>query len=128
MLEQLVEYFKSWFASANLRPSLLPVDANWFQVDPWAVMLIVILAAAFLAVAINWGIRAHRQEILAGSEELIGKTAEVKTDMNPKGIVLIQGELWTAVLEAGQAEPGDDVVITKVDHLKVSVANIPPKP
>ena len=43
--------------------------------------------------------------------------------MNPKGIVLIQGELWTAILEAGQAVPGDEVVITKVDHLKVWVTS-----
>ena len=128
MLEKLVEFFQSWFASANLRPSLFSINSSWFQVDPWLVILIAIATAAFLAVAINWGIRAHRREILAGREELIGKTAEVKTDMNPKGTILIQGELWTAILEAGQAEPGDEVVITKVDHLKVSVTNIPPKP
>jgi len=45
----------------------------------------------------------------------------VKTVLKPKGIVLIQGELWTAILEAGRAVPGDEVVITKVDHLTVSV-------
>jgi membrane-bound serine protease (ClpP class) len=90
-------------------------------VDLWLVILIAIAIAAFLAVAITWGIKAHRREILAGSEELIGKTAEVKTVMNPKGTVLIQGELWTAILDAGRAVPGDEVVITKVDHLRLSV-------
>jgi membrane-bound serine protease (ClpP class) len=90
-------------------------------VDLWLVVLIAIAIAAFLAVAITWGIRAHRREILAGREELLGKIAEVKTVMNPKGKVLIQGELWTAILEAGRAVPGDEVVITKVDHLRLSV-------
>jgi membrane-bound serine protease (ClpP class) len=89
--------------------------------DLWLVVLVAIAIVAFLAIAITWGIRAHRREILAGREELIGKTAEVKTVMNPKGTVLIQGELWTAILETGQAVPGDEVVITKVDHLRVSV-------
>ena len=121
MLEKLVEFFQSWFASTNLRSPLFQIDSRWFQVDPWLVVLIAIATAAFLAVAITWGIRAHRREILAGREELIGKTAEVKTVMNPKGTVLIQGELWTAILEAGRAVPGDEVVITKVDHLRVSV-------
>ncbi len=41
--------------------------------------------------------------------------------MNPQGMVLIQGELWTAISEEGQAEPGDEVAITKVNHLKVWV-------
>jgi membrane-bound serine protease (ClpP class) len=99
----------------------LQIDTSWFQVDLWLVILVAIAIAIFLAVAITWGIRAHRREILAGREELIGKTAEVKTVMNPKGTILIQGELWTAILEAGRAVPGDEVVITKVDHLRVSV-------
>ena len=99
----------------------MQIDLSWFQVDLWLVILIAIAIAAFLAVAITWGIKAHRREILAGREELIGKPAEVKTVMNPKGTVLIQGELWTAILDAGRAVPGDEVVITKVDHLKVSV-------
>jgi membrane-bound serine protease (ClpP class) len=99
----------------------MQINSSWFQVEPWLVALIAIAIAAFLAVAITWGIKAHRRVILAGREEMIGKTAEVKTVMNPKGTVLIQGELWTAILEAGQAVPGDEVVITKVDRLRVSV-------
>ena len=99
----------------------MQIDFSWFQVDLWLVVLIAIAIAAFLAVAITWGIRAHRREILAGREELIGKAAEVKTVMNPKGTVLIQGELWAAILDVGRAVPGDEVVITKIDHLRVSV-------
>ena len=121
MLEEFVEFFVSWFINPILRSPLFQIDSSWFQVNPWLVVLITIATAAFLAVAITWGIRAHRREILAGREELIGKTAEVKTVMNPKGIVLIRGELWTAILEAGRVVPGDEVVITQVDHLRVSV-------
>ena len=116
MLEELIESLLS-----NLRYSLSQIYSSWFQVEPWLIPLIAIATAAFLAVAITWGIRAHRREILAGIGALIGKTAQVKTVMNPKGMVLIQGELWTAISEEGQAEPGDEVVITKVDHLKVWV-------
>ncbi len=121
MLEKLVEFIRSLFAATNLRGPLFPFDSSWLQVDSWLIVLIAIVTAVFLAVAITLGIRAHQREILAGREDLIGKTAEVKTVMNPKGTVLIQGELWTAILEAGRAVPGDEVVITKVDHLRVSV-------
>ncbi len=122
MLEKLVEFFQSWFANTNLSSPSFQIDSSWFQVDLLRlIILIVIVIAAFLALAIIWGTRAPRREILAGKEDLIGKIAEVKTVLKPKGIVLIQGELWTAILEAGRAVPGDEVVITKVDHLSVSV-------
>ncbi len=92
-----------------------------FQIDPWLIVFIVIAIVAFLVITIVWGIRAHRRQVSAGMEDLIGKTAEVKTALNPKGTVRIEGELWMAISEDGQMEPGDEVVITKVDHLKVWV-------
>ena len=122
MLEKLVEFFQSLFAATNLKGPLFPIDSSWFQVDPLRLIILIVIAiAAFLAFAIIWGTRAHQREIRAGKEDLIGKIAEVKTFLKPRGTVLIQGELWTAILEAGRAVPGDEVVITKVDHLRVSV-------
>ena len=92
-----------------------------FQVDPWVIAIIAIGVAAFIAFAIIWGIRAHRQQAFAGREELIGKTAEVKTVMKPKGTVFIEGERWAAISEKGRLEPGEEVIVTKVDGLKLWV-------
>ena len=92
-----------------------------FQIDPWSIAIIVIIFVVLLAFAIIWGIRAHRQKILAGREELIGKIAEVKTAMKPKGTVFIQGESWTAISEKGWMKPGEEVIITKVDGLRLYV-------
>ena len=98
---------------------------SWFQVDTLRLLILfVITIAAFLTFAIIWGTREPRREILAGKEDLIGKIAEVKTVLKPKGTVLIQGELWTAISEEGQAKVGDEVVITKVDHLEVWVTKV----
>jgi membrane protein implicated in regulation of membrane protease activity len=95
--------------------------ANLFQIDPWLIAVVAVAIAAFLAATVVWGVRAHRHQVSAGKEDLVGKTAEVKTALNPEGTVLIEGELWAAKLEDGQAEPGDEVVITRVDRLKVRV-------
>ena len=54
----------------------------------------------------------------------MGKTAEVKTVMKPKGTVFIQGERWMAVSEEGQMEPGEEVIVTKVDGLKMWVKKV----
>ena len=92
-----------------------------FQIDPWLVIIVIIGVLAFLAFAIVYGIRAHRQQALAGREELIGKTAEVSTVINPKGVVFIQGERWVAISDKGRIEPGEEVIITKVEGLKLRV-------
>jgi len=93
-----------------------------FVLDAWSIAVIIIVAIAFIIVTLIWGIKAHRNQIAAGKEDLIGKPAEVMTVMNPKGIVLIQGERWTATIEEGKAEAGEEVIITRVDGLKLWVA------
>jgi len=100
---------------------LFQINPDWFRIDPLLIVLIVIGIIVFLVFVIIFGVRAHRQQISAGREELIGKTAEVTTAMNPKGIVLIQGERWTAILDKGQVEPGEEVIITKIEGLKLRV-------
>ena len=101
---------------------MFQLDKSLFQTDPWLIATVIICGIAFFVVAIIWGIRAHRQQISAGREELIGKIAEVKTVMKPKGTVFIQGERWTAISEEGQADPGEEVIITRVDGLKMWVS------
>jgi membrane-bound ClpP family serine protease len=91
-------------------------------VDPWLIVIVAIGISAFLAITIIWGIRAHRHQASAGREDLIGKTAIVKVALEPEGIVFFKGERWTAVSEKGRVEPGEEVIITKVDGLKLYVA------
>jgi membrane-bound ClpP family serine protease len=92
-----------------------------FQIDPWLIAIFAIGSVAFLAITIIWGVRAHHHQVSAGREELIGRTAEVVVALEPKGVVFIEGERWTALSEKGRAEPGEEVIITKVDGLKLYV-------
>jgi len=92
-----------------------------FRIDSWLIVIVIIGIVAFLAFAIIYGIRAHRHQVSAGREELVGKTAEVKIALEPKGIVLIQGERWVAISDKGRVEPGEEVIITKVEGLKLRV-------
>jgi membrane-bound serine protease (ClpP class) len=90
-------------------------------INPWLLALIIVIVVVFLYFVILWVVRAHRRKIAAGKEELIGKTAVVKTTLNPKGVVLVEGEHWTAVIDKGQVEPEEEVIITGVDGLKLMV-------
>ncbi len=100
---------------------MFQIDPSWFHVDWWLIAVVAVCIIAFIALVINRGIRAHRRQAAAGREELIGKTAEVKIALKPRGVVFIQGERWTAISETGRVEPEEEVIITKVNGLKLSV-------
>ena len=92
-----------------------------FQVNPWLIATVSIIIAGFFAFVISRIIRTHRRQASTGREELIGKTAVVKVTLEPEGTVLFKGERWRAISEEGQAAPGETVIITKVDGLKLYV-------
>ena len=100
---------------------MFQINPAWFRVDPWLIAVIAIGIAVALVITIIWGIRAHRHQVSAGREELIGRTAEVKITLEPKGVVFVDGERWAAISEKGRVEPGEEVIITKVDGLKLWV-------
>ncbi len=100
---------------------LFPGGGSLFQVDPWLIAVVTILVASVFAFVISRIIRAHRRQASTGREELVGKTAVVKVALEPEGMVLFKGERWAAISEKGRVKPGETVIITKVDGLKLYV-------
>ncbi len=100
---------------------MLQINPNWFQIEPWLIATVVILVAGFFAFAVSRIIRAHRRQAYTGREELIGKKAIVKVALDPEGMVFFKGERWAAISEEGRVEPGEEVIITKLDGLQLYV-------
>jgi len=100
---------------------LFPEAGSLFQVSPWLIAVVAILVAAVFAFVITRIVRAHRRQAYTGWEELVGKTALVKAALEPEGMVLIKGERWTAISEKGKVKVGEEVIITRVDGLKLYV-------
>ncbi|MFH0768809.1 MAG: nodulation protein NfeD [Chloroflexota bacterium] len=96
-----------------------------FQINPWLIATITVIIAGFFAFVVSRVIRAHRRQATTGWEELIGKTAVVKVALAPEGMVFFKGERWAAVSETGRMELGEEVIITKVDGLKLYVKKKP---
>jgi membrane-bound serine protease (ClpP class) len=97
-------------------PELFKLHVDW-----WVIALVVIVFAAIFIFVIGAIVRAHRRRPTTGREGLIGKTAVAHTVLNPTGMVFVEGELWTATSEAGKIEAGEEVVVTKVEGLKLKV-------
>jgi len=92
-----------------------------FQINPWLIAAVTIVVTALFAFIVNRAISAHRKQAKTGREELVGKTVVVKEILGPEGTVFFKGERWAAILDKGQAEPGEEVIITEVDGLILRV-------
>ncbi len=89
-------------------------------------IIVSIIVAIGLAILVIYAIvRGQKRKLSAGVEEMIGKEAVVRTTLNPKGVVLAEGELWTAIAEGNNIEAGEEVTITKVEGLKLWVKKKP---
>ena len=85
-----------------------------------SLILLVIIVGYYIKDIITTISTLFRRSV-TGSEGLVGKTAVAKTPLSPRGTVFVEGENWTAVSEEGRVEVGEEVVVTKVDNLVLSV-------
>ena len=76
---------------------------------------------AFAFFVIGAIVRGQRRRKVTGPEGMIGEIAIARTPLDPTGTVLAQGELWTATSEGGQVAPGEEVIISRVEGLKLWV-------
>ncbi len=100
---------------------LFPARGPLFEVSPWLIATVVIIIVALFTFVITRVIRAHRRQASTGWEELIGKPAKVQIALAPEGMVLFRGERWKAISEEGTVEPGEEVIINRVENLKLYV-------
>lgn len=91
------------------------------QINRGLIAGVTIAIAAFVIFIIGAVVRGQRRKVATGAEGLIGQVAVAKTRLDPKGTVLVDGENWTAIIDSGKAEPGEEVTITKVERLKLVV-------
>jgi len=94
------------------------------QIDWWMIALLIVFLLVLVGLAIWRIVLTYRRQATTGREDIVGKKGTVKETLNPEGMLLFQGELWTAVSESGTILPGEEVVITKVDGLKLIVRKI----
>ena len=96
------------------------MDIN-LDIDAGLIVGVAIVVAISLALVIWAIVQGQRKKVVTGVEELIGRVAEAQTVLDPKGMVLVEGERWKARLDSGEAELGEEVIVTKVEGLKLVV-------
>jgi membrane-bound serine protease (ClpP class) len=102
---------------------LFNTDSGAFEVSVPAVIATGLLIGGFVVLAIQRVVRARREPVRTGYEELVGVTAEVRVPLAPEGQVFAHGALWRARAADGHGPigTGDRVRVESVDGLTLLV-------
>ncbi|MFQ5987375.1 MAG: NfeD family protein, partial [Dehalococcoidia bacterium] len=103
------------------RGSMILMGNPMFQINKGLIAGVVIAVAAFFVLAVGAIVRTHRTRQQTGREAMVGTVAVARTPLDPSGTVFVHGERWEATVDEGRVEPGEEVVITKVDGLRLRV-------
>jgi len=87
----------------------------------WSIALVAVIGVVILAVVVVAAVRSHRYRITTGKESLVGETAITETNLDPQGVVIIEGERWRARAENDRVEAGEEVTVIRVDRLVLTV-------
>jgi len=104
-----------------LTASFLLFSGTEFSVNRWLALGMALALGAFFFFAIAQVIRTHRQPQQTGREGMEGTTAVARTPLSPRGTVLAHGELWEAISQEGAVQEGEEVVIQRLEGLKLWV-------
>ncbi|TET34196.1 MAG: nodulation protein NfeD [Anaerolineales bacterium] len=100
-----------------------PTTPSFWRVSvPLVVGTGIAIAIGFLTL-LTFVIRAQIKPVEVGAMSLVGRTAEVRSDLSPGGTVQVGGELWSAILENDEDEIvcGEMVDIVGVDGIRLCV-------
>jgi membrane-bound serine protease (ClpP class) len=101
-----------------------PSSAPFLQISFQAIAAVAVCLAAFSIFVVGSIARIRRKKVVTGREGLIGARGRVRTALDPRGLVFVQSELWSAVSDSGRIEPESEIVVTGVDGLLLHVMTI----
>ena len=95
-----------------------------YRISPWAIGTVTLIWVLMLGAVVKLVLRARRQPILTGIERVTGRVGVAKTDMAPRGVVLVNGEDWDALADTPPISPGERVTVVSVEGLTLHVRKI----
>lgn len=93
------------------------------------VVTLALATAVFFGFVLAAVVRTHRRGPASGPEQIVGARGEARTDLNPTGMVFVDGTHWSAVnVGPTPIRRGDAVVVDARDGLKLKVRRADPLP
>lgn len=101
-----------------------PAQAPDTEVALWVILGIALALAVVIALGVLLAMRVRSRPVTTGQEALIGKLAEVRRPLEPEGMVYVDGALWNAISEDGDAPVGERVRVVGMHNLQLIVRRI----
>jgi membrane-bound serine protease (ClpP class) len=103
--------------------SLMLFDAPevGFRVSWWAIVPTVGVTAGMFLFVVAAAVRTFAARSPVGAPALVGQTGVARGPLSPEGQVLVQGELWRAVVRGAPVEEGTRVRVVGVNGLTLTV-------
>jgi membrane protein implicated in regulation of membrane protease activity len=95
-----------------------------FYLFPFEEAFPMYLACILISAPIYYGmlsVMGRKRKVQTGSEKMIGEEALVVVDIDPRGKVEFEGELWSATAKGTKYFKGEKVKIRSVEGLVLSV-------
>lgn len=96
-------------------------DVKYQRISMSLIISMTLLTTLFFLFVITAGIRAQFRAKAVGREAILGKIAEARSDLNPTGLVFLDGELWRAESKEGFIEKGSKVRVVAMRGLTLQV-------
>jgi membrane-bound serine protease (ClpP class) len=101
--------------------ALILFNSPLYRVSIAAVAGVAVATGLFFAFALTKVIQAHRKPAVTGREGLVGHRAQVRTALDPQGMVFVQGELWGATAEDPPIPEGEWVEVVAMEGFRLRV-------
>jgi membrane-bound serine protease (ClpP class) len=101
---------------------LIDTDAPYLKIATSLIVSASVVVSGFLIIVIRATYKVHRQKPITGEAGIIGETAVVCQELNPKGLIKVNGEIWRAVSQNGKKiKKGQEVEILSLKGLTLKV-------
>lgn len=101
-----------------------PVQAPGTEIALWAILGIAAVLGTVVALGVLLAVRVRARPVTTGREGLIGQIGEVRQALAPEGMVYVDGALWRAISEDGEAAAGERVRVVAIHNLQLVVQRI----
>jgi len=103
---------------------LIQSRAPFLRISLSLIIGVAIFTVLFFFLLLTLVVKVHKSKVTTGREGEIGMTGITKTELNPKGLVFVRGELWTAISLEGKIKRNELIEVEKIENLTLYVKKI----
>ncbi len=96
-------------------------EAPALSISPINIFVTVGTITAIFVFMVTKGLLIQRKPVATGKEGMIGAVGTARDELNPTGMVFVQGEYWLAEAIDGPIKPGESVRVERIENSKLIV-------